>query len=113
MSKTAAPIATAAAVNAATKKRRQNDDDARLISLGRDRDLSTAPAWIGFPGLSGVDLAQTQTFPVDKKARPRKRRWGEDWREFVIGASPYNKVSEHETFGNQEVSRSFVNNGIL
>lgn len=105
MSKTATPIATAAAANAAAKKRRQNDDDARLIKLGRERDLSTAPAWIGFPGLSGVDLTQTQTFPVDKKARPRKRRWGEDWRELVIGASPYNKVSGHETlpFGSRAV----------
>ncbi|CAM9441311.1 unnamed protein product [Ectocarpus sp. 4 AP-2014] len=93
MSKTATPIATAAAANAAAKKRRQNDDDARLIKLGRERDLSTAPAWIGFPGLSGVDLTQTQTFPVDEKARPRKRRWGEDWRELVIGASPYNKAA--------------------
>ncbi|CAM9244707.1 unnamed protein product, partial [Ectocarpus sp. 13 AM-2016] len=93
MSKTATPIATAAATNAAAKRRRQNDDDARLIKLGRERDLSTAPAWIGFPGLSGVDLTQTQTFPVDKKARPRKRRWGEDWRELIIGASPYNKAA--------------------
>lgn len=70
--------------------------DAKLIKFGRDRDLSTAPAWIGVPDLSGVDLTQTQTFPVDKKARPRKRRWGEDWRELIIGASPYNRVSERE-----------------
>lgn len=74
------------------RKTRRQDDDATL-KLGRDRDLSTAPAWIGLPDLSGVDLAQTQTFPVDKKARPRKRRWGDDWRELVIGASPYNRVS--------------------
>lgn len=79
--------------------RRRKLDDAQLIKLGRDRDLSTAPAWIGLPDLSGVDLVQTQSFPVDKKARPRKRRWGEDWRELVIGASPYNQVSERSRSG--------------
>lgn len=76
----------------ARKTRRQNADT-KLIKLGQDRDLSTAPAWIGLPDLSGVDLVQTQTFPVDKKARPRKRRWSDDWRELIIGASPYNRVS--------------------
>lgn len=68
------------------------------LGQGKDEtvalDLSTAPAWIGLPDLSGVDLAQTQTFPVDKKVQRRKRRWDEDWRELVIGASPYNRVSE-------------------
>lgn len=91
MTTTMTPTATAGRDK---QTRRRKLDDAQLINLGRDRDLSTAPAWIGLPDLSGVDLVQTQSFPVDKKARPRKRRWGEDWRELVIGASPYNRVSE-------------------
>lgn len=61
------------------------------------RDLSTAPAWIGSPDLSRVDLLQTQTFAVDKKAGPRKRQWHEDWRELVIGASPYSRVRKSHT----------------
>lgn len=58
-------------------------------------DLSMAPAWIASPQLSGVvDLVHTETFPADKKVRPRRRRWADDWRELVIGASPYNRVSD-------------------
>ncbi len=79
------------------RKTRREHEDAMLIVRGRDRDLSTAPAWIGLPDLSGVDLAQTQPFPVDKKVRPRKRRWGEDWRELIIGASPYSRVSRRHS----------------
>lgn len=95
------------------KQTRRKLDNARLVKLGRGQDLSTAPAWIGLPDLSGVDLIQTQYFPVDKNARPRKRRWGEDWRELVIGASPYNRVSERSTGCRQCVAGELCRSWIL
>lgn len=70
------------------------DTKKRGLSRKLARDLSTAPAWIASPELSGVvDLVRSETFPVDQKARPKRRRRGDDWRDLVIGASPYNRVS--------------------
>lgn len=66
----------------------QNNHNTKL-----SRDLLTAPLWISTPDLSGANLSQTQTFRIDKKARPRKRQWCDDWRELTIATSPYRRVS--------------------
>lgn len=88
-------FASTAAPTGIGRDRRDEQGGRGLSRKKTVRDLSTAPAWIAPPQLSGVvDLVRTEAFPVDKKkARPKRRRWGEDWQELVIGASPYNRVS--------------------